>query len=470
MVNIALSYAMDGALVAESLVSEFEKIDTSLNFEQYPIPGNKGNVFFWNSIKTNILKADIILFICTEEFAKNNAEEIKRLKKLSENCSYRFAWIFVGKSTFSSISKVTCDIELTIKDITNLEDKDKLVSTLYDYFKVVSLVVTNNKELKKRTFSKHIKLINNVFPVVIAYVGIIFCAFLALEYEDSFYFQNSAEVLLIVTAMLSFIFIAVGLKFFISNQQRRMERQEKSDFDKDLDISLSKHTHKDIKTKEYISYLQEIISVQPNISNQLLDYLFAVIRLKQNNPNHISGEDEIFQRVDNDVVDKEITQAIGDSDYIPLGHLKFNWKQMKGYYDISKKQATTSFGWAIAISLLGIIIITFAILSPLIPAFSKENSLLPIIGSVGGAFVELFAGTILLVYIKSLSQMNLYHKALSEYQRYLSCVNLVSKISVIEKQDSLYEEIIREEIKKTDFPDKEEMEKILETPRKIVKK
>lgn len=90
----------------------------------------------------------------------------------------------------------------------------------------------------------------------------------------------------------------------------------------------------------------------------------------------------------------------------------------------------------------------FAILSPLIPYFRSENSLIPIIGSVGGAVVELFAGTILIVYIKSLSQMNLYHKALSGYQRYLSCINLVSKISSTEKQDQLYEDIIREEMKK----------------------
>lgn len=53
--------------------------------------------------------------------------------------------------------------------------------------------------------------------------------------------------------------------------------------------------------------------------------------------------------------------------------------------------------------------------------------------------------------------MNLYHKALSEYQRYLSCVNLVSKISTIEKQDQLYEEIIHEEIKKADALDSKDI-------------
>ena len=124
---------------------------------------------------------------------------------------------------------------------------------------------------------------------------------------------------------------------------------------------------------------------------------------------------------------------------------------MKGYYDISKGQAKTSFWCAITISFIGMALITFAILSPMIPCLRMENSLIPIIGSIGGAVVELFAGTILVVYIKTLSQMNLYHKALSGYQRYLSCINLVSQISSLEKQDQLYEEIIREEMKKGDI-------------------
>lgn len=130
---------------------------------------------------------------------------------------------------------------------------------------------------------------------------------------------------------------------------------------------------------------------------------------------------------------------------------------MKGYYDISKQQAKTSFAWAIIISFIGIVLIAFAIISPLIPVFQNQNILIPVIGSIGGAVVELFAGTILVVYIKSLSQMNLYHKALSEYQRYLSCVNLVSKISTIQKQDQLYEEIIHEEIKKAEAIDSKDI-------------
>lgn len=96
----------------------------------------------------------------------------------------------------------------------------------------------------------------------------------------------------------------------------------------------------------------------------------------------------------------------------------------------------------------GFSIIAFAIFSPLIPGFTKENSIIQIIGTIGGAVVEVISGTIFIVYSKSLSQMNLYHKALSNYQQYLNCVNLVSKLSTVEKQDAFYEKIILNEMNK----------------------
>lgn len=464
--KVVISYAMDGANVANIIASELEKSNNSLKMEHYPTPGSYGNVSFWNLIKNQILKADVILLVCTRDFIKNNTEEIKNLNKTSK---YRFAWIIVDNGHLLT-SKLPCDIELHLNNLHDDKDTDLLISKLNDYLKVVGIVVDKNKELKKKKAEKMSRMTSYMAAMIVAYSAIFISAFFVLEHGETFYYKNSAELVLISTAMLTLLGLMVGFMSFVSRQKRKLEQKEKSEFDKDLDASLSRDKYNNHLLDSYLSYLKEATEAAPNISNQLLDYLFATIRLKDDKQNKNETDTLISENSDFDFVDKEINYAIGNSDYIPLGHLKFNWKQMKGYYDISKKQATTSFGWAIAISLLGIIIITFAILSPLIPAFSKENSLLPIIGSVGGAFVELFAGTILLVYIKSLSQMNLYHKALSEYQRYLSCVNLVSKISVVEKQDSLYEEIIREEIKKTDFSDKEEMEKILETPRKIVKK
>ncbi|MBQ2264349.1 MAG: hypothetical protein II341_03005, partial [Oscillospiraceae bacterium] len=131
-------------------------------------------------------------------------------------------------------------------------------------------------------------------------------------------------------------------------------------------------------------------------------------------------------------------------------HFYDNWSELLAYYEISKQQAVESFDWAIRFSVIGILIIVFAIASPCVLILPTEYSLGPVIGSIAGAVVEVFAGPILVVYIKSLSQMSIYHTALADYQRYLSCACLVGNLTE-EKRDEMYAEIIREEMKKTTF-------------------
>ena len=208
--------------------------------------------------------------------------------------------------------------------------------------------------------------------------------------------------MLITTAGAIALFFS--LYDLILRSRRKAEQSEKEEFKKELDNSLSQTV---IKKSSEINFN----SVKENKEN-------------------------------------EIDQFIGVDEYQLLGHLKLNWLQMKGYYDISKRQATRSFWCAIVLCFLGFSIIAFAIFSPLIPGFTKENSIIQIIGTIGGAVVEVISGTIFIVYSKSLSQMNLYHKALSNYQQYLNCVNLVSKLSTVEKQDAFYEKIILNEMNK----------------------
>ena len=137
----------------------------------------------------------------------------------------------------------------------------------------------------------------------------------------------------------------------------------------------------------------------------------------------------------------------GDEEYYPIGHLRLNWKELKEYYQMSKLQSSKSFRLSVGSCIAGILIIVFALLSPLIPAYSSEkNSLIPLIGGIAGAVAELVAGTSILVYGKTLSQANLYHEALSHYQNYLSCINLVEKITSEEKRNEVYEKIIAQEM------------------------
>ena len=64
----------------------------------------------------------------------------------------------------------------------------------------------------------------------------------------------------------------------------------------------------------------------------------------------------------------------------------------------------------------------------------------------GEVITELVAGTALIVYKSSIKQLNHYHKALHEDERFLSSVNLVGKFSSVDMQDEMLKEIIRSEI------------------------
>ncbi len=66
-----------------------------------------------------------------------------------------------------------------------------------------------------------------------------------------------------------------------------------------------------------------------------------------------------------------------------------------------------------------------AILIPIVFRLSFQMSIIP---AIGGVITELIAGTALVVYRNSLSQLNHYHKALHEDERFLSSVNLSWKI------------------------------------------
>lgn len=74
------------------------------------------------------------------------------------------------------------------------------------------------------------------------------------------------------------------------------------------------------------------------------------------------------------------------------------------------------------------------------------NFQIAVIPAIGGIITELIAGTALVVYRNSLSQLNHYHKALHEDERFLSSVNLLGKFSSAQVQDDMLREIIKSEI------------------------
>lgn len=120
-----------------------------------------------------------------------------------------------------------------------------------------------------------------------------------------------------------------------------------------------------------------------------------------------------------------------------------NIEDIKEFYTWSQKQAKASFILAVVMCIFGFALMIAAIVLPVVFRLSFQMSIIP---AVGGVITELIAGTALVVYRNSLLQLNHYHKALHEDERFLSSVNLLGKFSTVEAQDDMLREIIRSEI------------------------
>ena len=126
-----------------------------------------------------------------------------------------------------------------------------------------------------------------------------------------------------------------------------------------------------------------------------------------------------------------------------LGRMMINLEDIKEFYTWSQKQAKASFILAVSMCVSGFVLMVAAILLPVVFRLSFQMSIIP---AVGGVITEVIAGTALVVYRNSLLQLNHYHKALHEDERFLSSVNLLGKFSTVEVQDDMLREIIRSEI------------------------
>lgn len=116
-----------------------------------------------------------------------------------------------------------------------------------------------------------------------------------------------------------------------------------------------------------------------------------------------------------------------------------NMKEINEYYVLSKRMTRQSFILAVSMCIGGFLIISIAVAFILINNLDAKEAIIPIIS---GAVVEAIAATTLIVYKKSIEQLNRYYDALHNNEIFLSSVNLVSKIST-EKRDQMYEYIIK---------------------------
>jgi len=122
-----------------------------------------------------------------------------------------------------------------------------------------------------------------------------------------------------------------------------------------------------------------------------------------------------------------------------LETMVYNMAQMQNYYEISMMQAKNSYICAVIASCAGI---AFFIFASVMVIFCNASISSVIIPAAGGALTEVIAGTIFIIYKKSLDQMNHYFDSLERNEKFLSSVNLVDMVSAA-KRDAIYCEIIR---------------------------
>lgn len=152
---------------------------------------------------------------------------------------------------------------------------------------------------------------------------------------------------------------------------------------------------------------------------------------------------EIIVVNDNKGNSKENSTEKDNSHIDALAMMRVNLTAIKDYYEWSQKQARTAFNWAISFCFMGLALVIAACA---IQIWTKSDNKIPVLVSIGGIVTEFVSGTIFIIYRYSLSQLNHYHNALHEDERFLSSVNLLSYFSSDEKKDEMLKEIIKGEI------------------------
>lgn len=233
---------------------------------------------------------------------------------------------------------------------------------------------------------------------------------------------------LIISLLLIFILIIVIIMSFIKIRHLHITEEEK-------------------RLKSYSRRLERAMALEP-IKEDQEEVQEEEKKVKRN----ITGKakKQVKERVkeqkeEANENEKEENAKIHDTkkEIDALGRMLINLEDIKEFYTWSQKQAKASFVLAVSMCILGFILMFIAILLPIIFNLSFETHLIP---AIGGIITELVAVTALSVYKSSLTQLNHYHKALHEDERFLSSVNLIGRFSTIEAQDDMLCEIIRSEI------------------------
>lgn len=199
---------------------------------------------------------------------------------------------------------------------------------------------------------------------------------------------------------------------------------------------------------DYITAVEGIIAL---LATLIVFINFLLLIKRKHREDDEETRESYSQRVKTAIVPKVVNNeqrtTLDSEEKTPdvdaLGLMMLNLEDINEFYIWSQKQAKASFVFAVITCIVGLALIVVATVLYMIAKSNFQGSL---ILAIGGAITELIAGTALVVYKNSLVQLNHYHKAMHEDERFLSSVNLLGKFSTVEAQDDMLREIIRSEI------------------------
>ena len=165
--------------------------------------------------------------------------------------------------------------------------------------------------------------------------------------------------------------------------------------------------------------------------------IFAVNDMLKTRQAQVPVEDTDIEKLRKRLIEDK-SEAEQNKDILEL--MLTNMSEIKQYYSMSKRHAQLSFVLALLFCIFGFVLIAFVV------TLEATNTQPMIVGIIGGTISELFAGTALFVHRSSLSQLNHYYKSLHENERFLSSVNLVSRLSD-DKQNEAVMKIIDSSLK-----------------------
>ncbi|MCL2494418.1 MAG: hypothetical protein FWE98_02015 [Oscillospiraceae bacterium] len=116
-----------------------------------------------------------------------------------------------------------------------------------------------------------------------------------------------------------------------------------------------------------------------------------------------------------------------------------NLRGAKAYFRISKWHANLSFAFSSLACIGGLVAIGYGIW-----AATKKDTDAVIIATVGSAVSAFITATFFWMHRKSTTQLNRYYDSLHEVEVFLSTVDIIRRISTIEKQDEAYAKVIDE--------------------------